>query len=355
MSTATPTQQQTATTNLGNWTNSASGKLPTQAQYNPTLLNLSQLAQVNPSYYGGAQVGPTSTYGGAQVSPAATYGGAQLGSTALLNPSQISSIVSGNSPDLSANATIQQILQGFQPEQQQQQAALNQQLAASGLSGGPAVAAQNQLNTQLTQALAPTIASAIQNSQANQLNQGQFASNALIQALTGNVGAVNTAQQQQAQLNQQAGLANQSAINSGNQLQANLLQQAGLANQSAVNSGNQLQAQLLQQAGLANADAANTANTANVGAYNTGLASNVSAQNAAQQNYLSQLQQQWLDQFSAFNSINDAALGAQNNIAVQGAENFGTPADVSSAYSGLGTALGSLYAPTARSASTVAA
>lgn len=329
VATATPTQTNTASSNLGQWLSqhpmpgAGGADAPWNANsiYSPATLDPNALARVQPAYYGGAQVGPTAQYGGAQIGP-----------TALLNPSQIQAITQGNTPDLSPQATIQQILQGFQPEATQQQGQLNQQLAAAGLSGGPALAAQQQLATRQTQALAPAIAQAIQQSQQNQLQAGEFGSNALIQALTGNVGALNTAAQQQ----------------------AGLTQQAGLANQSALNSAKQLQAQLAQQAGLANADAANTANTANVGAWNTTLASNVAAQNAARQAYLQQLQQQWLDQFSAFNSINDAALGAQNNIAVQGAENFGAPTGSSDAYAGLGTALGGIYAPTTRTAPTAA-
>jgi hypothetical protein len=155
----------------------------------------------------------------------------------------------------------------------------------------------------LTQALAPSIASAIQNSQSNQLNQGQFAAGQQINALN--------------------------------------------TNAASQNAANENQAQLSQQTGLANVDAANTAETANVGANNQVQAANTAATNTAQQAYLQQLQQQWLDQFSSFNSINDAGLGAQNNISVQGATNFGTPTSGASAYSSLGSGLAGLYTPSA--------
>ena len=285
MAVATPAQTQTATNALQS--NLAANPAPAQSNYNPTLLNPNSLAQVNPALSGNTQVAPAS----------------------LLNTNQIQGITKGNSPDLSSNATIQQLLSGFQPQITEQNGQLANQLSQFGLSGGPAVAAQNNLDVQQTQAEAPAIASAIQNSQSNQMNQGQFNSNALLNALSGN--------------------------------------------QSATNSGNQLQAQLNQQTGLANQDARNTATTANVGAVNSTLASNTSAQNAAQQAYLNQLQSQWLDQFSAQNAINDAGLGAQNSIAVQGQQNFGTPS-TADPFSGLGSALGSIYAPTAKSAATVA-
>jgi hypothetical protein len=285
MAVATPAQTTTATNALQQ--NLAANPAPSQASYAAKLLPTSDLAKVNPALSGNTQVAPAS----------------------LLNTNQIQGITQGNSPDLSSNATIQQLLQGFQPQITQQNGQLANQLAQFGLSGGPAVAAQNNLDVQQTQAEAPAIASAIQNSQSNQMNQGQFNSNALLNALSGN--------------------------------------------QSATNSGNQLQAQLNQQTGLANQDASNTANTANVGANNSTLAANTSAQNAAQQAYLNQLQSQWLDQFSAFNSINNAGLGAQNSIAVQGQQNFGTPS-TADPYSGLGSALGSVYSPTAKTAATVA-
>lgn len=312
--TATPAQASTATTALNNYTPTT--PLPTQAQYSPTTINPQNLQQIVAQYYGGAT-----------PAAAAQVGNTQIGPASLLNTNQIAGITQGNAPDLSSSSTIQQILSGYQPAITQQNGQLANQLAEFGLSGGPAVAAQNNLDVQQTQAEAPAIATAIQNSQANQLNQGQFNSSAVLNALNANQGAQNSQNLNQAQLNQQA----------------------GLANQSATNSQSQLAAQLAQQAGLANADAANTANTANVGAQNSVLAANTSAQNAAQQAYLQQLQQQYLDQFSAFNSINDAQLGAQNQISVNGAQNFATPS-TSDSYSGLGSALSSIYTPTAKTA-----
>jgi hypothetical protein len=315
-SVATPTQAQTNTANAAVAANPAASPNTTQANYAAIQQDPNALRQVVAAQYNGA---------GAGLNPAAQVGNTQIGPTSLLNPNQIKGITQGNSPDLSTNATIQQLLAGFQPEITSQNGQLANQLAQFGLSGGPAVAAQNNLDVRQTQAEAPSIASAIQNSQANQMNQGQFNSNALIQALTGNAGA----------------------INSQNLIQAQMNQQAGLSNQSAINSQSQLGAQLRQQAGLANMDASNTANTANVGAYNSTLEANTAAKNAAQQAYLQQLQSQWYDQFAAQNAINDAGLGAQNSIAVQGQQNFGTPS-TSDPFSGAQSALASVYAPTAK-------
>jgi hypothetical protein len=257
------------------------GALNTTQAYAPTLFNPSSLAQVQ----------------------ATTYGGTPTPQTATVNPNQVQQIAQSNTPDLSANATITQILQAFQPQQRTAQAQLQDQLAASGLSGGPALAAQDNLQTQLTQALAPTLASAIQQSQSNQLQSGQFDTTQLVNTLNNNM--------------------------------------------SALNSNNQLGAQLQQQTGLANMDALNTANTTNAGAANSVNAANVSAQNQSQQQYLSALLQQYQNQFAAFNSINDAGLSTQNTISANGANNFGTAA--SDPFSGLGASFSSLFAPTAKS------
>lgn len=312
-----PAANQAAQTNL-NANQPSLGNLGNFSSYAPSLINPSQIAQVQ-----------ASTYQTPNIGNPAQYGGAQIGQTATLDPSMVQALTAQNTPDLSANSTIAQLMQAFQPEQQNAQAQLNNQLAQSGLSGGPAVAAQNQLSSQLTQALAPTLAQAIQQSQSNQLNAGQFSTTQLLNSLG----------------------ANMSALNNQNQNQAQLQQQAGLANQSALNSNQQLYAQLNQQTGLANMDARNTANTTNAGALNSTLAANTSAQNQANQEYLSALLQQYQNQFSAFNSINDAGLNTQNQISASGANNFGTPA--SDPFGGLASSFASMYAPTAKAAATI--
>lgn len=90
--------------------------------------------------------------------------------------------MSGFSP----NATIQQILAGFAPQANQATGNLNQTLADFGINGGQAVNAMSQLQSQLSGAIAPTLANAIMGSQQNQLQGGMF-----------NEGAYNNAQQNQ--------------------------------------------------------------------------------------------------------------------------------------------------------------
>jgi hypothetical protein len=68
--------------------------------------------------------------------------------------------------------TIQQILQGFAPQVQSSQNALNSTLAASGLAGGPNVSAQEQLQGQLASGIAPSIANAIQFAQGENQQAG---------------------------------------------------------------------------------------------------------------------------------------------------------------------------------------
>ena len=77
------------------------------------------------------------------------------------------------SVNVSPQSTIQQILQGFQPQAQQSTSNLNSTLAAMGIVGGGAQQAQDALQGQLASSLAPTLAQAIQGSQGTQLNQAQ--------------------------------------------------------------------------------------------------------------------------------------------------------------------------------------
>ena len=75
---------------------------------------------------------------------------------------------------LGPQATIQQLLAGLQPQAQSAENNLNQTLADFGVGGGQAVGAQSQLQSQLMSSIAPSIASAIQGSQGNQLQAGEF-------------------------------------------------------------------------------------------------------------------------------------------------------------------------------------
>lgn len=107
--------------------------------------------------------------------------------------------------NLSPQASIAQVLQGFQPQAQQSTSDLNSTMAAMGIVGGGAQQAQNLLQSNLASALAPTLAQVIQGSQGMQLNQAQ-----------GNANAANT----MTGLNVQ----DQLAVNSQNQNVANMMQ-----------------------------------------------------------------------------------------------------------------------------------
>ena len=197
----------------------------------------SQLAQ--PGYLGTPATVAPSTYN-------PTGYGAQQVSTQGLDPM----------------ATIQQLLTGFAPQAQSAANNLNQTLANFGINGGQAVGAMSQLQAQLAGSLAPSIASAIQNSQGNILNAGEF-----------NAGAGN---------------------------------QAGQFNAGASNT-----------AGQFNAGAGNTASLYNAGATNATNAANVGQYNQTQEQLLQDIMNQYYSQQGAFNNINTGAQSAGNSQAVQ--------------------------------------
>jgi hypothetical protein len=192
---------------------------------------------------------------------------------AQLDPSLLSS--------LSPTATIQQLLQGFAPQEQQGQNQLSQMLANFGVGGGQAVGAESQFQGQEAAGIAPAIAAAIQNAQGNSLNAGEFD--------TGNQQATGIFNAQQGQQNNQ--------FNAGNALTA------GLNNQSSANS-----------AANTNAQAINATNAANVG-----------EQNQAQQQEIQDLLNQYYAQLGAFSNINTAGQGAANTNAT----NYGQDITVS--------------------------
>jgi hypothetical protein len=236
-------------------------------------------ATVNPTQAGAGTVDLSQLFGGWQ---GATNSNAQTS----LSPSLTNS--------LGSNQTIQQLLQGFAPQAQNSTNQLNQTLADFGVGGGQAVGAQTQLQGQLAASLAPSIASAIQNSQANQLNAGEFGtSNALNQSLA-NSGAANT---------------NTNALNSifGSTLgnNANNVQNTNQFNAGSQNSADQY-----------NASALNSTNAANVG-----------QQNQTNQSTLNDLLNQYYAQLSAFSSINSGGQTAGNQNAVNYGQDITTQQD----------------------------
>lgn len=171
---------------------------------------------LQPSYLPGAPQG------------AATVGRATTGRASTLSPQQINA--------LGPQATLQQILAGFQPQARQAQGALNSQLAGMGIVGGGAQGATQDLQGQLASSLAPTLASAIQNSQGMQLGAEQGNQNAQ-NAMTGlNVGATN-----------QQTLANQGAQNQMTGMNVGNVMNTNLANQQAANAARSQLAQYMMQ------------------------------------------------------------------------------------------------------------
>lgn len=326
---------------------------------------------LSPTMYGGTQVGPaaqmqagnvggTPMYSGAQLGPTSMYGGANIGPTAM------SGVANVGSPQ----QTMNQLYTAFAPEAAQQEQNLNNQLAAFGISGGPAVQAQQQLSSALAAGLAPQLGQSLLSNQQLQANltQGALGQNAAAQnaaqqaqaglyqqAGMGNQAAQNAAAQYQAGLYQQAGMGNQSAQLSQQQLQANLQQAAASGNQSAINQLAQLQANLNQQTGQTNQAYANQASQTNLNdviaqnLYNTGL------YNQNQQTQYGTLEGDYNTLLQGYLGLNSAGLSGSQNIAntglsgqsslnYAGATNYPVQTGLGTAASGLGSALGSLYA-----------
>lgn len=221
------------------------------APYNQALMN----AVTQPGYINGVSTYAPATYGAstAQYDPAQWFKakGGQL-SPELLN-------------SLSPNATIAQLQQSMVPQTQQAFGQLQQQLADFGVQGGQGIMAGQQLSGQLEGSIAPAMAAAIQNAQANELGAGQF-----------DVGQLNAMRQFNAGQHNQMDLAN-----SENALQA-VLANAGFQNQAG-----QFNAEQTNAAGQYAANAQNSANQYNVGEQN---AYNQAMMNAILGNYANQEQ-----------------------------------------------------------------
>lgn len=207
--------------------------------YNPQLL----AALTQPGYLGGV-----ATYNPASYNPstykASTYQGAQVGFDPLMQ-----SLLQSLSPQ----STIGQLQQSMVPQTQAAFQGLNQQLADFGVQGGQAIQAGQQLGGQLEGSIAPAMAAAIQNAQANSLNAGEFnSSNAL-----------------------QAAMANQQSVDA-----------ARAADMAAKNQARQFDAGAFNAAGQFNAGEANAANQYNANQYNAMNQYNTGLQNQYQQEIL---------------------------------------------------------------------
>lgn len=246
------------------------------------------------------------------------WGGASGYNASTLDPNLLNS--------LGSNQTTALLQQSFQPGDQNSNNNLQAQLAAYGVTGGQAVGAMTQLQAQLAAAHSPALASAIQNSQANQLNAGQFNSNALNSQGQFNAGAQNT---------------NTNTLNS---LLGNALGQNN-SNQESTNQFNATQGQQNNQynttndlnAALANQQSTNVANNYNATAQNNTNAANVGEYNQSQNQQLNALLQQYYAQMNAFNGINGASQTAGNTNAT----NYGQDITVSDPFGQVFGALGS--------------
>jgi hypothetical protein len=247
------------------------------------------------------------------------------------------------SPDLMAAlspaAGVALDYQGFAPQQAQSERNLQQTLAQFGVTGGGAVAADQQLQAQLAAAYAPTVANTIQQAQNLQFQGGQFDASQLQSAalanqgtqltqadLAANIGATN-AEQYNSQLanalgintanSQQANLANAAASNNMGQFNANNLNNMTQFNVGQNTQNNQFNASQGLQAALANQNASNNASQWNANAYNTTNAANTGIYDQQQQQLLQELMQNYYAQMGAFNNINSTGQQGLNQQGLQ--------------------------------------
>lgn len=176
---------------------------------------------------------------------------------------------------LGAGNTINSLVGANQPQFQQQDQQMMQMMATAGLapSSTAGQTAFNNLAQQQIAGMDPSIAAAIQNSQGNQLNAGQF-----------NAGVGNA---------------------------------AGQFNAGAANAAGQYNAGNLQQAGQFNANAQNTASGQNLSNYLNQQLYNTNAQNTAGNNYFNAATGAYNNNANAFNSLNQAGLSGSSGLAGQ--------------------------------------
>ena len=186
---------------------------------------------------------------------------------------------------LGAGSTINSLVGANQPQFQQQDQQMMQMLATAGLAPS-STAGQTAFNNLAQQQLAgmdPSIASAIQNSQSNQLNAGQF-----------NAGVGNA---------------------------------AGQFNAGAANTAGQYNAGNLQQAGQFNANAQNTASGQNLSNYLNQQLYNANAYNTAGNNYFNAATGAYNNNANAFNALNSQGLSGATGLAGQTASGGNTMAN----------------------------
>lgn len=273
---------------------------PTGANINTAYNGPMQANPLQPNYMGTPVQGQSTSFAGAQlgqgISPQLL---AQFGGQNILN--QLGG--QGLAGQLGPQAAEQQLYNAFAPAQATATRSLNDTLAAMGLSGGPAIQAQTNLQQQLSSGLGQSLAGLIQGGQGNLLNLYGQNAGILNQGNSNQLGLLNT----QAGLNQQTGLSNQAA--------ANQMTQQNLSN--------------LYNTNQYNATAGNDANNA----YTQALLASYN-QNQNNFNNLNQTGYQ-----GATNLAGSAMTGSQN-LAGQVVNNFPVYGGVSGAFSNLGSAMG---------------
>ena len=300
--------------------------------------------QVDPTFFGGTDLQNAVQYGGTNVGPASTTQGASAGNAAQAAGANLGfgNVDPGLLAMLNPQSTMDQINQGFLPEQQQQQRQLQQALAEAGIVGGAAVNAETNLGRNQTAAMAPTLANAIQNSQSNMLSAANTGSGLLQQTGQFNVGAQNDMSRYNAGLQQQTGQFNAGQEQELTKLLASLQQQNGQFNAGNQNDMLKQYSAQQQQTGIANTGAANNATQINAGAQNAVDASNVNSFNSANQQMLQQIMQQYYAQMQGKQSAILGGQSAGNQIGVGAANNFQIP--TGNGASGLAGVLGNIYA-----------
>ena len=293
---------------------------------------------VDPTFYGGTQVGPAAQSAGADGGAAAQFGGAGGGLQAALfggpTPSAGASSYSAAQQDpasltaganmgfgnvdpallakLDPSQAMALINQGFAPQAQSQQRQLQQALAEAGVVGGAAVNAETNLGNNQTAALAPALAGAVQSSQGNLLSAANTGSSLLQDTGRFNAGAQNARSQFNTAEQNQASAANAAAATQASIANAQFAEQTGLSNQNARNSLQDMIAGFQQQAGMSNQNATN-----NMQQFNAGQQQQNNQYNSGQQNNMQQLIANLTQQTGLTNTgyANDASrmnAGSQN-------------------------------------------
>ncbi len=275
---------------MANYLGATTGAAPQMGQ-----VNLGQAYQS-----GGVNLGPTATYGGAQIQGNQynqTYGA----EGALAN--QLAMQAQGHGPSIAQVTAQQQAGQN-----------LSNQMAMLGSqrgSGNPALAAY-QAQQAGSQAQQQAAQQAVLGRTQEQLGaQQQYAS--LLGGMNGQAQGFAT---NQAQMQQQAGLASMGALNQGNQYGAQLGQQNQQFNVGNQNSFAQMQAQLAQQANSANVSSQLSQNSLNAQQYNNYMAQ-LAAVNAQNQQGAMAAQGQMSSNALTAAGINAGTAIAQANNAVQ--------------------------------------